>query len=467
MANYTSNLKTWGDNGVEYPDGYSYLEGEQPVDDWDNFVNSNTIDDIKHLVALTNARIESKKGTNANLPASGEDGEFYYDTDNEEVNFWKATSSAWGKFLDKTGDTMESDLDLGGFDLDGVRDIGGGSQAVRVLTFNGAGRMRTGGDGTKNLSVEDHTNSVIARFNESNGGFDVLGGQLTAPSADIASTQFTEDGSGNPDINLDGNGTISRFGNSQIAFYTGRVDVNNELWADGVRVMGGYNVEVDNGNVYIQNADSDTEGLFIQGNLPTLLFQETNTWATGDYIRAVAGGSEGSESLYWRFHDSSAAVDTDLFALNGDGTVTIPSGDLTDGTNVIYDNSAAHVPAARVEQGSGSTLDADTLDGKHASDLGGPVIFGSESGRSMVFPSVDGSPLTGGTLYAVCDPNLNSYKTELLIGGTVVASVSGTESSTQTYSTTFTVPSGTADWEVRHETPDNTSLKYWTVTANP
>lgn len=54
MPNYSTQLSTWGDTGSEYPSGYSYEEGEQPVDAWDDFVAYHTIKDIQHLINVTN-----------------------------------------------------------------------------------------------------------------------------------------------------------------------------------------------------------------------------------------------------------------------------------------------------------------------------------------------------------------------------------------------------------------------------
>lgn len=79
MASYTTNLIDWGATGTAYPAGYSYLAGEQAQDGYDNFVNHNVVEDIQHLVALTNARLESSKA--ATRPVSPEDGELFYDTD--------------------------------------------------------------------------------------------------------------------------------------------------------------------------------------------------------------------------------------------------------------------------------------------------------------------------------------------------------------------------------------------------
>ena len=57
MANYSTLLKTWGDTGQEYPNGYSVVEGEQPVDAWENFAKYNLIEDVHHLISLTNLPI--------------------------------------------------------------------------------------------------------------------------------------------------------------------------------------------------------------------------------------------------------------------------------------------------------------------------------------------------------------------------------------------------------------------------
>lgn len=79
MANYNSNLVDWGSSGTAYPAGYSYLAGDQPEDGYDNYFNYNTVEDIQHLVALTNDRLESSQGTT--LPVSAEEGELFYDND--------------------------------------------------------------------------------------------------------------------------------------------------------------------------------------------------------------------------------------------------------------------------------------------------------------------------------------------------------------------------------------------------
>jgi hypothetical protein len=74
MPSYNTNLKTWGATGQEYPDNYNYVEGEQPVDAWDNFLTSTLINDIEHLIDVTNNELLARDGTvamNSDLPLGG------------------------------------------------------------------------------------------------------------------------------------------------------------------------------------------------------------------------------------------------------------------------------------------------------------------------------------------------------------------------------------------------------------
>lgn len=63
MPNYSSSLKTWGSSGSEYPDNYNYVEGEQPVDAWDNFLTHNVITDLSHLIDVTNNELLARDGS--------------------------------------------------------------------------------------------------------------------------------------------------------------------------------------------------------------------------------------------------------------------------------------------------------------------------------------------------------------------------------------------------------------------
>jgi hypothetical protein len=130
MANYSTLLKTWGDTGSEYPDGYSYLEGEQPVDAWDNFSKYNTVQDIQHLVSLTNSRIESDTGAAGSEPTSPETSHLYHDTTNEALTYWDSTANSWRRLLAADGDTLEGAIDFSGYSADNVGSITGPTGTV-------------------------------------------------------------------------------------------------------------------------------------------------------------------------------------------------------------------------------------------------------------------------------------------------------------------------------------------------
>jgi hypothetical protein len=118
MANYSTLLKTWGATGIEYPNGYSYIEGEQPVDDWDNYFAYNAVEDLDHLISLTNKRIETGSGTS--FPTSPDSNHAFYRSDEERLYAYNSTQSSWEGLISIEGDTMRGDLDLGGHTLKGI-----------------------------------------------------------------------------------------------------------------------------------------------------------------------------------------------------------------------------------------------------------------------------------------------------------------------------------------------------------
>lgn len=86
MPSYSTQLTTWGSSGQEPPDGYSYVEGEQPVDAWDNFVAYHIAEDINHLVDVTNNDLLAADGS---TPLAGDltddVGNLIWDNDNRHV----------------------------------------------------------------------------------------------------------------------------------------------------------------------------------------------------------------------------------------------------------------------------------------------------------------------------------------------------------------------------------------------
>lgn len=69
MPNISSDLKEWGEQGSEYPDGYSYEDDVPPVDVWDDFAMYNIIKDIQNLIDAVNDDVVAADGT---TPLSGD-----------------------------------------------------------------------------------------------------------------------------------------------------------------------------------------------------------------------------------------------------------------------------------------------------------------------------------------------------------------------------------------------------------
>jgi hypothetical protein len=202
MANYNSNLKTWGATGSEYPDGYSYEAGDQPVDAWDNYVNSNLVNDIQHLIALTNDRIETDSGTSGNEPASPENGHFYYDTTNERLKVWDSTAASWVTFLDRGGDSMNGVLDMSGYQIE---DSGG--NLTLASTVNVTGTLKESGN---NVATETWVNNNAdvpnANYADSAGDANTLDGNDSSYFAtsghahslgDLSNVSASGEGTGN------------------------------------------------------------------------------------------------------------------------------------------------------------------------------------------------------------------------------------------------------------------------------
>jgi len=124
MASYTTNLKTWGAGGSEYPDGYNYVEGEQPVDEWDNFLTTHIVSDIKdHLIPLTNSRFETDYGGTGGEPGSPEASHLYHDQGNERLELWDADKGGWRDIMFRDGDKMTGALDIENYPISGFTDL--------------------------------------------------------------------------------------------------------------------------------------------------------------------------------------------------------------------------------------------------------------------------------------------------------------------------------------------------------
>lgn len=146
MANYNTNLSTWGATGSSPPAGYRYQDDEPPVDDFDNHTVSNQIKDIKHLISVTNSRIESSKGDENSHPTSPEQSELYHNQTVGRLQVYDAGTSSWYSHLRRDGDSMEGEIDMNGsrihdatgtLTIDGDVDLSGGTTTGIVESVNG------------------------------------------------------------------------------------------------------------------------------------------------------------------------------------------------------------------------------------------------------------------------------------------------------------------------------------------
>jgi hypothetical protein len=85
MADIQLDIPTWDAQGSLWPDGYYYVEGEAPVDAWDNKFNYEVSRVLNEdIVPRLNDSLEHSKGTTR--PSQPEEGEIFWDIDGENNN---------------------------------------------------------------------------------------------------------------------------------------------------------------------------------------------------------------------------------------------------------------------------------------------------------------------------------------------------------------------------------------------
>lgn len=206
MPSYNTNLKTWGSTGQEYPDSYNYTEGEQPVDAWDNFLTSNLINDIEHLIDVTNDEFVTRDGTlamNNDLPLGGnnivgvqdindDDGNAVYDYSNNHVPQERVEQGP-GSGLD--ADTVD------GFDSDGL-----------------GGEWKTVDEKNTTLTNVDSSGTSIT-LNADSSSYDHF--KITYEAVDQTTNSVKVDTS----FIVDGDGSSG-------SHFTNRIDWNNDIVED-------------------------------------------------------------------------------------------------------------------------------------------------------------------------------------------------------------------------------------------
>lgn len=176
MANYSSDLKTWGDSGAEYPTGYKYEKGVRPVDAWDNYFNRNAERDIQHLISLTNSRLESGSGNS--YPGSPETGELSFRTDKNTLEFYNGTT--W------------KELSVYGHDHSGEHIVPGSidTGSITATSVNGISSLESTSGAQQKVDSHESSTSGVHGVGTSNVESEA-GAQQKADSAETAANNYT------------------------------------------------------------------------------------------------------------------------------------------------------------------------------------------------------------------------------------------------------------------------------------
>lgn len=206
MPNYSSALKSWGSYGAEYPDNYAHVEGERPVDDWENYLKGHLIDDVSHLINVTNDPVTVNAGTQLTGGGNVElGGSITLNVDENNLNADLLDGEHASAFADsghlhdsryilESGDSMNGRLSMGTSDLHFQPGSSGGS--VTGLTFESNTNAGSDfgyveyhddyfGDGTGEESAlvlrteNDTTDEVVL---DGAGGVSIVTGDLTVDS---------------------------------------------------------------------------------------------------------------------------------------------------------------------------------------------------------------------------------------------------------------------------------------------
>ncbi|WP_143421025.1 hypothetical protein [Halorubrum halodurans] len=346
MADYSTLLQTWGDTGEAYPTGYSVLEGEQPVDAWENFAKYNIIEDLKHLISLTNERIETDKGTAGSEPSTPDPSHLFHDTDSEALKLWDGTAGSWHRLLAADGDTLEGALN---FDGKAAQNVGPLNMAATAdLDGNdlvdGAATVWDATAGEVPLSALANDSVTVAAGSGLSGGGSVsLGGLVTLDVSDGSGSGLdadTVDGFHAEDLgmNIEEDGSLAVSSSTGIDF-TGHLNVIDD--GDGTVTIdpthnhdGRYYTQSEvrnwvNGNADVPNADYADSA----GNADTL---------DGNHASSFASSGHTHDGRYYTKSQTRSWV-----------------------------NNSADVPNADYADNAGN---ADTVDGFDASQLTGPDV---------------------------------------------------------------------------------------------
>lgn len=212
MATYSTSLKTWGSAGQEFPDNYNYVEGEQPVDAWDNYFNHHTYQDLTHLINLTNARFADEDGTEAGSGGVRLQNQEWLagrnNADDGDINLWQVNSGdeiragavvrldddlravngeiIWDESADEIPDARLPSTITRDTQLTDVSDNGSlVASQVGDINFTGDLVANDDGDGTVTVDFTEHSRYTDAEAQDAVGGMAVDGLNYDDPADEL------------------------------------------------------------------------------------------------------------------------------------------------------------------------------------------------------------------------------------------------------------------------------------------
>jgi hypothetical protein len=311
MANYNTNLIPWGDSGQLYPTGYSYLQGEQPVDDWDNFFNTNVYNDLDHLISLTNSRIESNYGSTGGQPSSPDAAHLYVNTDTNTLQLWDPDASTWDAIA-RRDQTIEQAAP------DGTDD----SAITSVLSNKGAVRL-----------VPGQTYTISSQISTSSFSNDELTIDARGATIDVSTTNGTlvDDSTSLTVIGGEWqNGTIGRDTGS-----------GGRLIVDKATSNGGNSVILESGSknaeIEIQEIGSPSISMSAGGDGHRISITSTgNCESSFSTVAPLSGTTLDVKHTVSSNTDTAMVLDEDLTDVDIDIAMDDPAGtqNFTDGVSV-------------------------------------------------------------------------------------------------------------------------------------
>jgi len=395
MVNYSTDLKTWGSVGSEYPDGYSQAEGEEPVAEWHNYLFSRLIEDSKHLISLTNERIESGKGTSR--PPSPENSHLFSDEDDGVLEYYDSTISGWKTVASrswvrssavanasKDGRTEGSPFtihdtannqDIARLKEGGNVEIPNGNTLLRGNVLQEVGGTTDASSGAIRLA---NATSILARNSGDSGDFGIqfrssddvnVTAALYETGNRVATRNWVgnnygdyswtvQEGRGSETNTITSGETLEIYGGTDVYV---EMDSNNNLEVSHAGTSGQGNVST-GGSTVIDDIGLDSRGHVTNLNTENRSLDDWNSANShinigGNDINNVRQIDDASGSHRIRFNRSSDWIE------------------FTDQSNnrqkIVTQNVYVNTLGAWLSNNPVNNLDADMVDGKHASDLGG------------------------------------------------------------------------------------------------